>query len=61
MLEIDFLLRSLLNGTVVSFSYAANPYTAALLAVAASMAWMARLEMDEMDRQATKPDIGRGL
>lgn len=61
MLELDFLVRSLANGAATSMSYAANWYTVGLVAVSASMAWLARLEMDELDRQSTKPDVGRGL
>lgn len=61
MLELDFLVRSLLNGAAASAAYAANLYSVALIAISASMVWLARLEIDEMDRQTTKPEIGRGL
>lgn len=51
---------TVLNGLWSILDLIFSPLTIVILALAASFAWLALLERDELDRQGTKPDIGRG-
>lgn len=48
----------LVNGAWAALSTALSPLTAAALATVFGLIWLARLEIDELNRQGTKPDIG---
>lgn len=52
-------LVTLFNGLVGVLDAVASPWTFAIGAIAASLAWLAVIEIEELDRQAAKPEVGR--
>lgn len=50
---------TLFNGAVAFVSTLASPVTLALVISAASLGWLARCEIEELDRRGTKPMVGR--
>jgi hypothetical protein len=48
----------LYNGVAAALGTVVSPVVGAGLVVAAAFVWMARLEIDEMNRRATKPQVG---
>jgi len=52
-------LITLLNGFLAMVGALASPITLGLIILAGSLAWFARLEIDEVNRQSAKPEIGR--
>jgi hypothetical protein len=58
MEQLGHGLIVLYNGVVAAFGALLTPITAAAFVVALSFAWMARLDLDEMDRRAAKPQVG---
>jgi len=51
---------TVLNGLIGAFDVAFHPLTLVVVAMGVSYAWLALIELDELDRQGTKPEIGRG-
>lgn len=51
-------LTVLTNGVLNLVGTFATPWTLSAVVIGASLAWMARIEMDLLDRSATKPEIG---
>ena len=51
-------IYTLLNGLLTFLGGLASPVTIALVISAASLAWLALLECDELDRQSIKPVVG---
>jgi hypothetical protein len=47
------------NGIWTTLIAVASPLTLGLLVLVAGLGWLARLEVDELDRQASKPRIDR--
>jgi len=54
-------LITVLNGGWALVDTIVHPLTFVLLILGGSFAWLALLETDELDRQGTKPEIGRGV
>ena len=52
-------LITLLNGFLAMLGAFASPMAIAAVLCAVGLAWFALLEIDELDRQGTKPEIGR--
>lgn len=50
---------SVVNGVWALLTLFSSPTAVALTVAAASCAWLARVEIAEMDRMAAKPDVGR--
>lgn len=48
----------IVNGAWSVAATALSPMTAAAIATVAGLVWLARLEIDELNRQGSKPDIG---
>lgn len=48
----------MVNGLLTIVGALASPLTIALAISAVSLAWLALIEIDELDRQGTKPEIG---
>ena len=46
------------NGALTILGMAASPVAIALVALAGGLAWMALIEVEELDRQGTKPEVG---
>lgn len=61
MAEAEAILMTAANGAAFVVNSTLNFYAMGVLLLGASFTWLSRLEMDEMDRQSVKPDIGRGL
>lgn len=53
-------LITVLNGLWTIIGAVMNPITLVVIAMGLSFAWLALLENDELDRQATKPQVGVG-
>ena len=51
-------MYTLLNGLLTFLHDLASPVTIALVICAVSLAWLAVLECDELDRQGIKPVVG---
>lgn len=51
---------TVLNGLWAIVGAVLSPITIIVVLTAVSFAWLALLENDELDRQATKPQIGVG-
>jgi hypothetical protein len=49
----------IVNGLLAMLGAIASPLTIAGAAGAAALVWLARIEVDELDRQAVKPQVGR--
>jgi hypothetical protein len=58
MEQLGYGLIILLNGVFAAFGALLTPLTAAAVVTACSLGWMARLEIDEVNRRATKPQVG---
>jgi hypothetical protein len=52
-------LITLTNGAFDFITRLFSPVSIILILLVISLAWMALLEMDEMNRQGTKPEVGR--
>lgn len=52
-------LITLLNGAFDFITRLFSPVSIIIILLIASLVWMALLEMDEMNRQGTKPEVGR--
>lgn len=52
-------LITLLNGFLAMLGALASPIAIAVVLCAAGLGWFALLEIDELDRQGTKPEVGR--
>jgi hypothetical protein len=52
-------LITLTNGAFDFITRLFSPVSIILILLVISLSWMALLEMDEMNRQGTKPDVGR--
>lgn len=61
MAEAEAILMTAANGAAFVVNSTLNFYVMGVLLLGSSFIWLSRLEMDEMDRQSVKPDIGRGL
>lgn len=53
-------LITVANGLVALADGATTPVALMCAVVAASLAWLALIELDELNRQGTKPEIERG-
>lgn len=51
---------TIINGSAALLNYALKPTSLMLLVCALSLMWLALIEVDEVDRQGTKPVVGRG-
>ena len=49
---------ALANGIFASAHHLVSPITVALVVIGASLAWIARIEVEELNRKGTKPHIG---
>jgi hypothetical protein len=45
------------NGVVAAGAVLLNPVTVSVVVLAGSLAWLAAIELEELTRQGTKPDI----
>lgn len=52
-------MTTIINGGFNAVSAVADPFSIAAIASAVSLAWVARLEMAELDRQSAKPHVKR--
>lgn len=52
-------LVTLANGALSAFAAAASPVTVAVALCALSLAWLAAIRLEELDRQGTKPTVAR--
>jgi len=52
-------LFTILNGLLNLFHFAISPFTIAAVILGFSLFWLMLLEIDELDRQGTKPEVGR--
>jgi len=52
-------LTTIFNGIWATLHALVSPLTIAVVLAGASLAWLALLECDELDRKGTKPIIGR--
>lgn len=52
-------LVTVFNGAWATVTSLTHPGVAGLLVLAGGLAWMARLELDELDRHGTKPTVER--
>jgi len=50
-------VTAMANGALTALHDLASPACIAMVVAGVSLAWLARIEVDEMDRQATKPTI----
>ena len=57
--QISNGITTLVNGFGQMLNTATDPLTVAFAVIAATFAWLARIEIDEYDRQGTKPEVGR--
>lgn len=48
----------IVNGALDLLGRLASPVAVAAVVIAVGLAWMARLEIDEVNRSASKPEIG---
>lgn len=49
----------MLNGFIDMCRHLATPVTLGVVVLAAVMYWFVRLELEELSRQGTKPNVGR--
>lgn len=52
-------LFTLINGLFNILHFAFSPFTIAAIFLGFSLLWLMLLEIDELDRQGTKPEVGR--
>jgi hypothetical protein len=52
-------LFTLVNGLINILHFALSPFTIAAIFLGFSLLWLMLLEIDELDRQGTKPEVGR--
>lgn len=52
-------LTTLFNGAYAVLATVLSPVALFLLVSASSLAWLARLEIAQLDRKAAKPEVGR--
>lgn len=52
-------LITFLNGLESLLGALASPFAIAAIVVVVSLAWLAIIELDELSRQANKPEVGR--
>jgi hypothetical protein len=52
-------LITMLNGVYASVSLLLSPVAMFVLVSAGSLAWLCRLEVAELDRRGSKPEVGR--
>lgn len=52
-------LITLLNGTLELLLRAASPVTIIVAVLGVSLGWLCLIELDELDRQGSKPEIGQ--
>jgi hypothetical protein len=52
-------LLTLINGLFNILDFALSPFTIAAIFLGFSLLWLMLLEIDELDRQGTKPEVGR--
>ena len=52
-------LVTLVNGLLAVLGALGNPVSLALVAIGASLAWLALVRIEELDRQGTKPTVTR--
>lgn len=52
-------LVTLANGALTALTSIADPVILVGIAMALSLLWLALVEVDELDRQGTKPEVGR--
>lgn len=52
-------LITIANGLLDLASRVVSPITVLVVLLVASYAWLCLIELDELDRQGTKPEIGR--
>jgi Na+/H+ antiporter NhaD/arsenite permease-like protein len=52
-------LITMLNGFIDMCRHLATPVTLGVVVLAAVMYWFVRLELEELSRQGTKPNVGR--
>lgn len=52
-------LITMFNGFVALLGTLASPMALAVVVVVASLVWLALIEIEELNRQGTKPDVGR--
>lgn len=51
-------LVALFNGLLNALTTLVSPIVLAAMVLAAGLVWMALVEIDELNRQGTKPDVG---
>jgi hypothetical protein len=54
-------LVTVLNGLLTMLDGLLTPVALMAVVIAFSLTWIALVELDELDRRGTKPEIGRGL
>jgi hypothetical protein len=52
-------LITMLNGVYASVALVISPVALFILVSAGSLAWLCRLEVAELDRRGSKPEVGR--
>lgn len=52
-------LTTLINGTLELLLRVASPVTVIVVVLAVSLGWLCLIELDELDRQGSKPEIGQ--
>ena len=52
-------LLTIINGLFNIIHLAISPFTIAAVFLGISLFWLMLLEVDELDRQGTKPEVGR--
>lgn len=51
---------SVFNGLITMLGAVLEPVTFIVLILGGSLAWLGLIELDEIDRQGRKPEIGQG-
>jgi hypothetical protein len=52
-------LTTLINGTLELLLRVASPVTVIVVLLSVSLGWLCLIELDELDRQGSKPEIGQ--
>lgn len=52
-------LTALVNGLIALAGVLVSPVVGSLVLGALACAWLATMEIEELDRQGTKPEVGR--
>lgn len=52
-------LVTLLNGAETTLAALASPVVLAVVVIAVSLFWLGLLELEEVNRQGAKPEVGR--